>query len=185
MAAAIEVARYIVQLAAEQEEPDALTPLRVQKLLYYAQGWHLAVYGIPLFVEPIEAWMHGPVVRDVYGYLSSHGNLGVDPAVIGAPQHLSEEHKTYLRGFWDSYRDFSAYRLYKATHTEQPWLDARKGVEPGERSNQRIPQEAMRDFFRAQLIPGLDPLASWKGLEDIVQGRVYSHEDVFAGLGSH
>ncbi len=46
---------------AETEEDTDVSNLRVQKLLYYAQGHYLAAKGIPLFDEAIQAWSHGPV----------------------------------------------------------------------------------------------------------------------------
>ena len=49
----------------DSEEPD-ISNLKLLKLLYYAQGTFLALYGRPLFNESIEAWLHGPVVPDVY-----------------------------------------------------------------------------------------------------------------------
>ena len=62
MAAAMDVVRYLVELAGPNEEGEPMTHMRLQKLLYYVQGWHMAWYGRPLFAERIEAWQHGPVV---------------------------------------------------------------------------------------------------------------------------
>ncbi|MDR1166980.1 MAG: DUF4065 domain-containing protein [Deltaproteobacteria bacterium] len=52
-------------------DPSELTPLKLQKELYFAQGWHLAYHDVPLFEDPIEAWKYGPVVSSVYFALSS------------------------------------------------------------------------------------------------------------------
>ena len=49
-----------------QEAQDPVTNLKLQKLLYYAQGWYLAFFDEPLFDERIEAWLHGPVVPPIY-----------------------------------------------------------------------------------------------------------------------
>ena len=66
MAAAMDVARQFVRLAWEDEEPEGLTHLRLQKLLYYAQGWHLAAFGLALFAGHIEAWNTAPLSKQVY-----------------------------------------------------------------------------------------------------------------------
>lgn len=59
-----EIADYIILYFQEHGEP--LTNLKLQKLLYYAKGWYLALYDKPLFNDKIEAWVHGPVVPSIY-----------------------------------------------------------------------------------------------------------------------
>ncbi len=53
-------------LLVDREAGDVITQLKLQKLMYIAQGIHLALYDAPLFKEEIEAWQHGPVVRELY-----------------------------------------------------------------------------------------------------------------------
>ncbi|MDR1404855.1 MAG: DUF4065 domain-containing protein [Candidatus Methanoplasma sp.] len=71
MASAIDVANFFIDVAKDSDDP--MTHLRVQKLLYFAQGWSLACLGRPLFSDDTEAWQHGPVVPSVYHEFSSHG----------------------------------------------------------------------------------------------------------------
>ncbi|MBQ7262906.1 MAG: DUF4065 domain-containing protein [Synergistaceae bacterium] len=71
MADAKTLARYLLFLASEQmeglqSETFDVAPLKLQKLLYYCQGYALALTGKPLFPEPVEAWRYGPVVDSVY-----------------------------------------------------------------------------------------------------------------------
>ena len=73
MTHALNVARYLIKLAGSGAERDPLTNLRLQKLLYHAQGWHLAVFGRPLFPDQLEAWPQGPVVPDVYRMFEGDG----------------------------------------------------------------------------------------------------------------
>jgi uncharacterized phage-associated protein len=62
-----EVADYLLaKAAAEEEGNELISNLKLQKLLYYAQGVHLALHDVALFPEEIQAWMHGPVVPEVY-----------------------------------------------------------------------------------------------------------------------
>lgn len=70
---ASDIAKKLI-FKAQNDEPNGgekLTNLKLQKLLYYQQGFHLAVFGIPLFNEDVEAWMYGPVVPDVYNFALS------------------------------------------------------------------------------------------------------------------
>ena len=53
---------------------DLITNLKLQKLLYYAQAWHLAHFGSPLFSDDIEAWQYGPVIKSIYQKYSKFGN---------------------------------------------------------------------------------------------------------------
>ncbi|HJZ56058.1 MAG TPA: type II toxin-antitoxin system antitoxin SocA domain-containing protein, partial [Gemmataceae bacterium] len=66
MATAMDVARYLLQLAGRGDEPELMTQKRLYKLLYYVQGWTLAWYGRPMFADRIEAWREGPVPPDLY-----------------------------------------------------------------------------------------------------------------------
>ena len=70
MATAIDVARYIVTFF--QEAGDPVSNLKLQKLLYYVQGWSLALDNKPAFQDRLEAWVHGPVQSSVYGTFKSY-----------------------------------------------------------------------------------------------------------------
>jgi uncharacterized phage-associated protein len=54
--------RHFLKLS-QPDIGDVISNLKLQKLLYYAQGFYLAIYGKALFEEDIVAWEHGPVVR--------------------------------------------------------------------------------------------------------------------------
>ena len=60
--------------AAANDEGELFSNMKLQKLLYYVQGFHIAVFNRPLFNEDIEAWMYGPVVPAVYEYYQENGN---------------------------------------------------------------------------------------------------------------
>ena len=65
--------------AAANDEGELFSNMKLQKLLYYVQGFHIAVFNRPLFNEDIEAWMYGPVVPAVYEYYQENGNKGIMP----------------------------------------------------------------------------------------------------------
>ena len=65
MLTAAQVADYFLSLV-DEDAGDSMTNLRLQKLLFYAQAWHLALTNRPLFEEDFEAWVHGPVIPSFY-----------------------------------------------------------------------------------------------------------------------
>jgi len=154
MARAIDVANYLIDLAASEEEPQFLTHLQLQKLLYYVQGWSLAMRDTPMFSERIEAWAHGPLVRDVYPRLAAYGYMPITSNVATTedefeycPQSPEPEECELIRSVWEGYRGFSASHLWSMTHSERPWVDARGDAAPADRCENEITIEALRTFF--------------------------------------
>src|SRR5580698_3002223 len=160
MSKALEIAKLFIRLAAQEEEPEFLTHLRVQKLLYYAQGWHLAMKGAPLFPEPLKAWKHGPVIREVYDHFRGHGFRAIPKSQGNSTELIPAEAQDFVQSIWAGYRGFSALRLREMTHREAPWMSARKGLKDDARSTAEITKASMREFFvsqyRREAIPGLE-----------------------------
>jgi uncharacterized phage-associated protein len=153
MASPIDVARYLIHLAApsDDEDVDCLCHLRLQKLLYYVQGWHLAAYGKPLFAGRIEAWTHGPVVRELYPVFAGHGYQGIPPEEGAEAPSLSSKDKDFIRSIWEEYKQYSATALRTMTHKEGPWLEARGSRAPDERCDAEITHQSLLAFFRPLL----------------------------------
>ena len=152
MARAIDIAKYFLLLAESGEEDagEAMTHLKLQKLLYYAQGFHLAIFqGEPLFDEPIEAWKHGPVVNAMWGRYSCHGSARIpqnpdfDPDAV-----FTDEQKELLNDVWNAYGQFSAWKLRDMTHQEPPWVGS---YQPG--SNEEISNDRLQRYFETQIEP--------------------------------
>ncbi|MDR1291855.1 MAG: DUF4065 domain-containing protein [Clostridiales Family XIII bacterium] len=124
----------------EMNESDLISPLKLQKLLYYAQGSSLALNGYSLFGDPLLAWEYGPVVRSVYDACKVFGASGIDPQSMGAvPLKLDAMDEALLKGVYDKYNKYSASGLINRTHSEKPWSETAR--------NQEIPQELIKDFF--------------------------------------
>jgi uncharacterized phage-associated protein len=149
MANAKEVARLLVHLAANESEPDYLTNLRLQKLLYYAQAWSLVMRKKPIFSQSIEAWVHGPVVREVYAQYADNGDRVISPDGIDATKiKLTPEERSFVGSVWESYKGYSASKLREMTHQEEPWINARNGYGPADSCEVVIAHKAMRDYFQ-------------------------------------
>lgn len=144
---ALEVAKCLIHLAAAEDEPEYLTHTRIQKLLYYAQGWSLALRDRALFKGRIEAWAHGPVVKDVYKHFASHSDQPILPSSVEQPKKLTADDRKFIASVWAAYKVHSATSLRNMTHIEAPWKDARQGVAPADRCENEITVEALKRFF--------------------------------------
>jgi uncharacterized phage-associated protein len=131
------------------EKGDSMTPLKLQKLVYYAQAWHITIFEKPLFSEKIEAWAHGPVVKNLWERFRGlpkdksidRSNLQIESLVF-SPNTLE-----LLEEVNDIYGEHSGSHLEELTHSELPWKNARKGVPIHEGSSNEITLEAMKDFY--------------------------------------
>lgn len=124
------------------EHGDPVTNLKLQKLLYYAQAWHLALYDNPMFDERIEAWVHGPAVPPIYGAFKGYEWQPIAPQ--NGNLDLPNGPKSHIDDVILAYGDFSAYQFERMMHQEDPWIKARKGLAPDEPSQNEILHEDMK-----------------------------------------
>lgn len=124
MANVQDVAKFFIGLANEQannDQGDLMTNLRLQKLLYFAQGWHLSRYGKPLFQDEIEAWKYGPVVPKIYETYRKNEKSGIQGTLPDMSAFTEEEFELLL----DVAREYDKYatsRLVSMTHKPgSPW----------------------------------------------------------------
>lgn len=130
-----------------------MSPMKVQKLMYYLNGWLLAIHGKSAVKEPFEAWPFGPVVEDVYHALKPYGSSCVNKYIKVFDPNLSE-YKSYVvnrenKDFydvldltWEKYIGFSALQLSAMTHaTGSPWDEARK------QNQDIISSDSIRRYF--------------------------------------
>jgi len=121
MANVYDVADFFIELAGQNEE-DAITQLKLNKLLYYAQGLYLAKMGKPLFDDPIEAWDLGPVVPVIYKKYSVCGKNPIAAEGKDVSNLFSEEEYDTLLDTAREYGKYTASYLVSKTHApETPW----------------------------------------------------------------
>ena len=138
---AIDVAKKIVSLS-DPEKGDLMSNLKLQKLLYYSQGFHLAIHNKPLFHEDIYAWSYGPVVKEVYHYFKKYGS-GHIPVEDVDKVDLSVEEEDLIFEVWNVYGQFSALKLMELTHNEPPWFTTE--------IDQIISHKKMKAYFLTQI----------------------------------
>lgn len=158
MADVKNVAAFFIDLAQKQNEADRgdlLTNMRLQKLLYFAQGWCLARYGKPLFNAPIEAWHYGPVVPEVYHHYKVFGRQGIVTSDQTPNEAFTPEEHELLLDIAREYDRYSTAELVNMSHEENaPWSHTAQSEE--------ISSQAMRAYFSQQ-----KPLPSF---DDILDG---------------
>lgn len=141
------VARWFINHA-DRDAGEALTQLKLQKLVYYADAWFLANFDKPLINEDFEAWAHGPAVRSLYSKYKSFGWEAIPPESGSEP---TKDIAKFLAAIFEEYGQFSAKRLERMTHEEAPWLDAREGLSPEAASKRIIPKIKMRNFYAGRI----------------------------------
>lgn len=147
MADAISIAKWFVNNT-DRSVGEAVTHLKVQKLLYYAQAWHLLAYKTPLFEEDMQAWSHGPVAPTVYKEFKDSSWNAIPPFEgEGDLSDLGEDSTSILRQVLNIYGDFSAKRLEHMTHAEAPWKITRGDLPPEAKCTRIIPKELMLRYF--------------------------------------
>lgn len=146
MHSCFDVAKYFLAQSSE-DAGDLISNLKLQKLVYYAQGFSLALNGRPLFNQQIEAWLHGPVVPELYRQYKECGS-GHIPHPDGFDLSIfSAEDRELLDEVYEFYGQYSAWRLRQLTHDETPWRESYR-----EGSNQVISQDSMARFFETQVV---------------------------------
>jgi len=146
MTTANDVAKYIVRKF--QDGGDLITNLKLQKLLYYVQGWHLGLFGKRAFDGVFFAWIHGPVNTDVYHLYKRYrwNPISDEEPLVELPDALSKHVDDVL----EVYGGDTAWSLEQRTHREEPWLLARGNLTPDEECHTVISDESMRVFFAKQ-----------------------------------
>ena len=146
---ALTIAKWFVAWA-EANEAE-LSNLKLQKLLYYAQGYHLALRNVALFMEPIQAKPLGPVVEKVYQAFKQHGSgdLSLPKEDEFDWPDVDEETTQFLIQIWDKLGSLAAWRLRDMVHSEAPWKE-HFTVDP---RRAEIPQSTMARFFKPLTVP--------------------------------
>lgn len=146
-ASAADVADFFLAHAARRGQE--ICNLKLQKLLYYAQGWHLGLFGRPLFPEKFQAWSSGPVIPELYWRWKEFG-IGAVPAaacVRAFPPATAE----FLNEVTDAYMPFDVWELHWKTRAETPWLAARRGRTDGP-GEEEISEAVMSRYFREHAV---------------------------------
>ncbi|MEM7584591.1 MAG: type II toxin-antitoxin system antitoxin SocA domain-containing protein [Acidobacteriota bacterium] len=148
------IANYFVQRGLQDRSP--VDPMKLQKLIYFAHGWNLAIYNEPLIDEMIEAWPYGPVTRSIYHAVKSHGSGPIEFPIFDqsadGPSLSSvsdDDTKELLERVWRVYGEIASVELSKMSHDpEGPWHSAwHERALSGRIKGVDILNEEIRDYF--------------------------------------
>ena len=141
MASVHDVAAFIL------DKKGWMTAMKMQKLVYYCQAWSLVWDDVPLFNDPIEAWVNGPVIPELFRH--HRGQFKVRSWPWGNAENLEEYERETVEAILDddAYGGFSSQQLSDLTHREDPWRQARAGLPPGVRGNAVIEHGIMQNYY--------------------------------------
>lgn len=141
------VADYFIFLSSNKKIDDktveGVTPLKLQKLLYFAQAVSLSLYDKKLFEDNIEAWKYGPVIASLYQKYKTSLN---SPLTMPSGDYVTigdDKTKQLLKGVWELFGKYSAGELVEMTHNHAPWKDS---YVVG--ANSVISPESIRDYYK-------------------------------------
>ncbi|MFN0131232.1 MAG: Panacea domain-containing protein [Phycisphaerales bacterium] len=160
------VANHFLELGERDGVP--LSSMKLQKILYYAHGWHLALTGEPLLDDSIEAWQYGPVIPSIYHEFKQFGSRPItsrythgvwnDGDVAFVAPRLNECEGNTERAIaicdrvWQQFKDFTALQLSTMTHREgTPWFTVRNKPENVGRKGVDIHDSDISGYFKAQM----------------------------------
>ena len=132
-------------LVVSEADGELMSNMKLQKMMYYQQGYHLAYFGTPLFDEEIEAWMYGPVVPMVYFAYKEYGKSGIVGDKDNVIDFKDKREKALFAEVMRVYGKYSAIGLMEMTHEELPW----KSTPVGE--GNVITKAKMQEFFKSKL----------------------------------
>jgi uncharacterized phage-associated protein len=141
----------------------AMSHLKLQKILYYIQALHLAYFEHQIIEDDFQAWLHGPVSRKVYDGIKDLSIIYTEIAFdesqwdksqtpdIQIESLLTGDQKELVDEVIDKYCKLTSSQLENLSHSESPWIDARKGYSSADRCDVVISKETMKLYYKAQL----------------------------------
>lgn len=140
VASVLDVAKYIL------EKYGPLSVMKLQKLIYYSQAWGLVWDNQPIFIEEVQAWASGPIVKELYEVLKGTFKVTAD-VIDGNSKVLTENQKETIDAVCKFYIEKEPQELSDMVRQESPWINARIGIADGERSDRIISKESMKEYY--------------------------------------
>jgi putative zinc finger/helix-turn-helix YgiT family protein len=126
---------------------EDITPLALQKALYYIQGFFFAFYKTFLFEEDCQAWVHGPVYRDIYFRYKDYRFDPIEKADNFDVSVFSSGEKAIFDSVINNICCYSGKVLERFTHNESPWLITRGDLAITAPSDRVIEKALIGDYF--------------------------------------
>jgi uncharacterized phage-associated protein len=141
----IDISRWFIKNNSDVAFPSYKGNIKLQKLLYYSQAMHLAVKGEPLFVNSIEAWENGPVVRDAFREYRHNHLAEITSMGFGDVGNLDPDTSKILKVVNYIYGKQTGDQLVELTHNEEPWKELEDEVK--QKLNPIITRDKMISYY--------------------------------------
>ncbi len=150
-----QVSDYVIFRCKTEGDTD-LSVLKLHKLLYYIQAWFLAFYGKKAFNEKFQAWIHGPVSKEIFNLYKEKYHIyseinKKDIQDFNNINKINNNLKNHIDTILDYYARYTATQLELMTHEEKPWIEARNGYEPIQRCEVEINEDTMKEYYAERL----------------------------------
>ncbi|WP_455587790.1 Panacea domain-containing protein [Bacteroides sp.] len=145
-----DIADYIISRVKAEDKNASLINLKLQKLLYYVQAWSYGINKKPMFDGGFEAWIHGPVNRDIYNRFNQTKYLysEINPEdCVNKDVVLPTEDAEFVDFILENYLKYSGAELERLSHSEHPWIATRDGLGVNERCDKEISPELMKKYY--------------------------------------
>ena len=135
--------------------------LKLQKLVYYVEAYHLAYFEKSIIDDDFEAWLHGPVSRKLWDHLKPIANVydnvrlkedKTSEAIKAFKQSVIPEQVSFIDDVLKEFGKKDSYYLERLTHSELPWTEARKGCAPDEKCENIISKETMKRYYKQNIL---------------------------------
>lgn len=148
MATILDVGQYITELL-----PD-VDKMKLYKLCYFSQGWHLAWTGKPLFSDEFEGWRHGPVSQQLRHHTEAVAK-GYTVAEVpgGESARLSAYEAAVVARIVEFYGNQKSTDLSELSHGAA-WQETRLTLNREEPGNKVMSIQAIHDEFANHIQSG-------------------------------
>ena len=147
---------------AGRKKSSGLRMKKLQKLCYYAQAWHLALFDETLFKGKFRAWAHGPVNKKLWMEFQDISFRKITVSDFRDAERglkfksFTNEEREFLKRVWATYGEYSGSELEILTHQELPWVEQREGLDPYENTDNVINEDTMKRYYRSLYQAGDD-----------------------------
>lgn len=135
-----------------------MSHLKLQKLLFYCDAYHLAYFNEELISDKFEAWVHGPVSRKIYDRLKDRSKLYSDLSFDTSnsdPQvefnKLTSDQQDLISQILGELSTWSGLELESATHREKPWISARQGCAEASKCTNLISKDLTLLYYSSEI----------------------------------
>lgn len=136
-----------------------VTNKKLQKLMYYCDAWHLALFKAPIVSNEFEAWVHGAVLRPLYSEYAIYGYDSIQLNIESAKENINNFRELVKASTYDiinkvlnKYFRLSADELECKNHAEYPWRHAREGLSANTSCDRKISKTITMNYYSSRAL---------------------------------